>query len=257
MEGPGYIGGPMRRLPEYNFPAFFECEDFLRTKGHRDLFNPARRDVNAGFKYKGLTGHEDLAALGFDLSNAMAADLDFIVNKAKWIILLPGWSKSSGALHEKATAEILDIPVYYYNPARSPGLSSIRMLPLDIDDPQYQALWREEVKVQARHGETFTISTGPLEVTTLPSESVAAEAARTVDGRRESYGSPMDDFERAAAMFFHATGKKHDLHPEEVAIFQICVKLSRRVTSPKKRDHMVDIAGYADCYWSVMEEADA
>jgi hypothetical protein len=99
------------------FPAFFQCEDALRSMATwRVVFNPARRDSDAGFDPTGLTGHEDLAELNFDLAAAMAADLDFIVNRAEAICLLPGWEFSTGALHEKRTAELLDLQVFYYQP---------------------------------------------------------------------------------------------------------------------------------------------
>lgn len=144
---PGYIGGPMRGIAEYNFPAFFDCEEHLRRQGYTDTFNPARRDQTEGLEWWGLTGTEDLAALGFELSTAMAADLDFIVNRAKWIILLPGWSKSSGALHEKATADILGIPVYYFFPDAFNGDDHIRQYPLATDLPAaFDALDEDDIQ---------------------------------------------------------------------------------------------------------------
>ena len=59
--------------------------------------------------------------------------------------------------------------------------------------------------------------------------------------RQTAYGHPADDFRRVATMA-EALGIK--VTPEQVALFQILIKLSREVNQPK-RDNRVDIAGYA------------
>jgi hypothetical protein len=122
--GAVYVAGKMRGMPEYNFPLFFECEEYL-SQAWPKVFNPARRDTELGFDPSGLTGNEDLAELGFDLHAAMAADLDFIINEATAICLLPGWSSSVGAQHELATAQLLGKDVFYYRPDIAPGVFSI------------------------------------------------------------------------------------------------------------------------------------
>ena len=38
-----YVAGPMRGIPEFNFPAFFAAADKLRGDGFA-VFNPAERD---------------------------------------------------------------------------------------------------------------------------------------------------------------------------------------------------------------------
>jgi hypothetical protein len=79
-------------------------------------------------------------------------------------------------------------------------------------------------------------------------ETVLAEAERLVRGdRNKDYGPPWVDFARTAGMWTALFGRKFEAH--EVAMAMICVKLSRLVESPKKRDHWVDTAGYADCGW--------
>ena len=223
-----YIAGKMRRRPFFNFPAFFECEQYLLGLNPTPVvFNPARHDADGGFPWKDCPegSDEELARHGFDIQKAMAADLAWITTKADTIVMLPGWSESTGAKLEKQVAETVGCEVLYYNTdvVDAARLSSIP--------------WGEEVQ--------------------QPPLSVSEEAARTVGERRLSYGSPRQDFERAADLFYYASGEKHLLSAPEIAVLQMCVKLSRRVTSPEKRDHMVDIAGYADCYWQVMEDTDA
>lgn len=105
-----YIAGPMRRRPRFNFPAFDAAAELLRGFGHQ-VCNPAERDREHGFTGDGLTGVEDLAALGFSLRDALAYDLDWICTHATTVVVLPGWENSRGAAAETATAAALGIPV--------------------------------------------------------------------------------------------------------------------------------------------------
>lgn len=108
-----YLAGPMRGVPDFNFPAFDEATRVLRKDGW-DVFSPADHDRKNGFDPKGLTGHEDLAGLGFDLRKALSADLEFITTKADAVAVLGGWQYSSGARAEVATAHALGLPVAYW-----------------------------------------------------------------------------------------------------------------------------------------------
>ena len=77
------------------------------------------------------------------------------------------------------------------------------------------------------------------------SESILEEAARITSGdRQNAYGPPDQDFARTAAMWSALKGV--EFSPADVAMFMICLKLSREVHQ-KKRDSAVDIAGYAHC----------
>ena len=112
-----YLAGPMRGIPLFNFPAFHEAAKTLRALGH-EVFNPAERDnehhgtdISAG----NLTGDENQAAAqhGFNLREALAADLDYVCRHAEGIALLPGWEKSKGAKAEYATANALGLYIIY------------------------------------------------------------------------------------------------------------------------------------------------
>lgn len=98
-----YLAGPMRGIPEFNFPAFFHAEELLRQKGHT-VINPARHDVELGFRWHGLTGNEDLSEHNFDLHTTLAWDLAQVLT-ADQVALLPGWQQSAGARAEVAAAE--------------------------------------------------------------------------------------------------------------------------------------------------------
>ena len=110
-----YLAGPMRGIPEFNFPAFHAAAAKLRYDGH-DVFNPAEKDNERHGKdiSKGnTTGCENIAAIehGFNLREALHIDLTFICREADGIALLPGWRNSKGATAEHATAVALGLQV--------------------------------------------------------------------------------------------------------------------------------------------------
>ncbi len=81
--------------------------------------------------------------------------------------------------------------------------------------------------------------------------SILDEAKALVYGDRNvSYGHPAIDFARTAKMVSPIFGI--EVTPEQVAMFMICVKLSRLVNS-HSRDTVIDIAGYADCLQRTVE----
>lgn len=110
-----YLAGPMRGIPEFNFPAFHEGAAKLRAQGHY-VFSPAEadtkrhgKDISKGNK----NGDESVAAKehGFNLREALGVDLAFICAEADAIALLPGWENSKGANAERATAIALGLEV--------------------------------------------------------------------------------------------------------------------------------------------------
>jgi hypothetical protein len=103
----------MRGIRAFNFPAFDRARDSLQGRGH-EVFSPADADRCNGFDPTGMTGHEDLAAHGFDLRRALAADMEFIARHADAVAVLDGWEKSSGARAEVALAHALGLPVAHW-----------------------------------------------------------------------------------------------------------------------------------------------
>jgi len=84
------------------------------------------------------------------------------------------------------------------------------------------------------------------------SESILAEADRIVSNdRRETYGHPLDDYDRAAKIWSGILGI--EVTAEQAIMCMIGVKLSRECHRPK-RDNRVDLAGYAKCLDLVVEE---
>jgi len=110
-----YLAGPMRGIPEFNFPAFFAAAIQLRKTG-AFVFNPAERDVerHGESTYKGnLTGDIKQAEhdAGFNLRVALHDDLSFICLEADAVALLPGWQRSKGACAERETALALGLSI--------------------------------------------------------------------------------------------------------------------------------------------------
>lgn len=112
-----YLAGPMRGIPEFNYPAFHAAAAKLREDGHH-VFNPAERDIErhgTDISKGNATGDEAIATAehGFNLREALKDDLEFICLHADAVVLLPGWEKSKGAKAERATAIALGLEVIY------------------------------------------------------------------------------------------------------------------------------------------------
>lgn len=82
------------------------------------------------------------------------------------------------------------------------------------------------------------------------SQNILLEAYEITGGDRQNdYGTPEENWGRisriASAMC------EMDLSPEVCTKVLIACKLARMITSPKKRDNYVDLAGYAHVLWEV------
>lgn len=79
----------------------------------------------------------------------------------------------------------------------------------------------------------------------IEDECILDEASRITKGsRQEQYGGPKEDFSRVAAMWSALKGVP--FAAQDVAMFMICIKLSRQTHKPS-RDNWTDVAGYASC----------
>lgn len=128
-----YLAGPMRRMREFNFPAFHAAAEDLRGRGLM-IVSPAEMDANAGFDPTGMLGtDEELAACNFDLVKTLRQDIEVIFHPdCAGVICLPGWEASSGARMEVATAFGLGKAVFQY-PTLAP-----------VPNPTHDAKIREE-----------------------------------------------------------------------------------------------------------------
>lgn len=120
-----YLSGPMRGIKDFNFPAFDAAAAFLRSEGH-EVFNPAEKDRDhdpKGVSWKSENGDikaaEDTGV--FDRRVAIRADLDYIIDHADAIALLPGWNESKGANAELWLARFLDLVEWHLSPTELDG----------------------------------------------------------------------------------------------------------------------------------------
>jgi hypothetical protein len=111
-----YLAGPMRGIRDFNFPAFHEAAAKLRARGH-EVFSPAERDIEMygpDIAQGNLFGDEGIAARdhGFNLREALLADIEFICKHADGVVMLPGWLNSNGAIAERQVALALDLKIF-------------------------------------------------------------------------------------------------------------------------------------------------
>ena len=107
-----YVAGPMRNQPKLNFPLFFYVEGKLLLRG-AVVFNPARKDVEAGLDWEQQNGTiEALKGVNFDMREAIAWDVGKIIEECDSLVLLPGWQQSTGSITEYALARFLDLTIY-------------------------------------------------------------------------------------------------------------------------------------------------
>lgn len=111
-----YIAGPMRGVPFFNAPRFFEAEAMLTARGF-EVFNPARRDQEAGLDFRACPAGDpaELDAQEFDMYEALSVDLTYVVTEADAVVLLPGWQMSRGAVAEVAAAHAVGTPTFTYD----------------------------------------------------------------------------------------------------------------------------------------------
>lgn len=86
--------------------------------------------------------------------------------------------------------------------------------------------------------------------------SILVEAESLVHGQRGvDYGHPLDDFTRTANLVnvLLRDRLRFELKAEDVALFMVCVKLSRQMNR-NKRDNLVDAAGYIETWSMVIDE---
>jgi hypothetical protein len=82
----------------------------------------------------------------------------------------------------------------------------------------------------------------------------ALDIIQTVTERGRTYGHPLDDHGRAAAIIRAVFGERPITTPEDVQLVMICVKLARLGETPDHDDSWLDIAGYVECRFKTIEE---
>lgn len=116
-----YIAGPMRGLPENNFPMFFDVEEKLSQLGYTSL-NPARMDE----EILGLTARYALPTTAA-LRDFMIRDLPAMLKECNNVVLLPGWQNSRGACVEAYVGYMCGLGIDFWNS----NINEPQMLPFE------------------------------------------------------------------------------------------------------------------------------
>lgn len=108
-----YLAGPMRGIPQFNFPAFEEAAARLRGWDY-EIWSPHEADLAAGEKADG-------PFLG--MRHYMKRDMLPLL-ECDGVALLPGWQNSTGALIESFVMRMIDGPL----------MSAIDLAPIDLTE---------------------------------------------------------------------------------------------------------------------------
>lgn len=110
-----YLAGPIRGVPQLNWPAFKAAAERLKADGH-GVYSPLHQIVSLVGEEAVLaneTGNEDqiLKEARRSRRKAFEQNLSWICTVVGAVVVLPGWERSMGALAEVAVAEALGLPV--------------------------------------------------------------------------------------------------------------------------------------------------
>lgn len=98
FKGPIYISGPMKGIPDSNFPLFKDVSRVLRAEGFETICPTECEKCS-------LEGEDEYTA-------NLRGDLIELLRRARAIAYLPGWWNSKGATWELLTAMCLGIPCF-------------------------------------------------------------------------------------------------------------------------------------------------
>lgn len=104
-----YISGPMTGKPFYNFEEFDKAANIIKELGHEPI-NPAHLS-RLMVAYAGFDPNKEESYKFYSSEDYMEHDI-VALRGADALVLLPGWSASSGAQVEIAYARYRKIPVY-------------------------------------------------------------------------------------------------------------------------------------------------
>ncbi len=124
-----YIAGPMTHIPRFNFPAFHEAAERLRSLGY-EVVSPAELDSLAAKKAAedSVDGDPGHYADNDSWGTMLARDVLLIADEGiEAIVVLPGWERSRGAKLETFVARLCDVPIVEY-----PSLEEVRVDLIDL-----------------------------------------------------------------------------------------------------------------------------
>lgn len=137
-----YIAGPMTGIPQFNFPAFNEMAERLRSQGY-EVVSPAELDDDAdrAMALASIDGH--VGSVEKTWGDFLARDVKLIADDGiDGILVLPGWEKSRGARLETFVANALcGLPILTWDPVLEAPfvLNELALFRAWTGDPTLQA----------------------------------------------------------------------------------------------------------------------
>jgi len=95
----------MSGLPKFNFPAFMKAAKELRAEGHK-VFNPAEQDLKTWGSLRNVRKYANYR-------DCLRKDLNWILDHADCIAILPNWQRSKGVKAELALAKALGLEIRF------------------------------------------------------------------------------------------------------------------------------------------------
>ena len=145
-----YISGPMRGLPDFNYPLFNSVAKTLRGSGHK-VYNPAEN----------FDGDQTL-----DFSDYMHQDLTQLMDSDA-VLMLPGWQDSEGARVEYQVAKSLGLDVRFHGCASQTEPAEMEASRI-VRNGERQAVYGHPVddfrRTAAMWSVTFGVEVTPLQV---------------------------------------------------------------------------------------------
>ena len=168
-------------------------------------------------------------------------DLDYAARFTEWAARQPTWKQRIQAQYRRWIA---GNPNYGANDVSEIKPADDVVMPGDLPYPE-----RKTATALPWAGVRGTPQVTPQVAPHVGDDgSILLEAQRLVHGpRQDAYGHPANDFSRTAALANTLLAGKlsRDLDARDVALFMVCVKLSRQVNK-HGRDNLVDAAGYLE-----------
>jgi len=100
-----YLAGPMSGIPDLNYMAFTQAAFTLRSWGY-EVFNPIEEDLKEW-------GTMEEVIKKANYKDCLRKDLNWILDKADILAILPNWEKSKGVAVERDLAIALGLEIIY------------------------------------------------------------------------------------------------------------------------------------------------
>lgn len=176
-KGRVYLAGPMKGLPQFNFPEFNEAAKRLRECRY-EVWNPAEKDIE-------LDGFDPATDTPRSISYYMTRDLPAVL-QSDFVAALPDWRRSKGACLEIHVARECGIPVYEYWPLGDGfSLDPIGEAAVEAVDPLAPPIFPEDADARKR----VPIYSGLLAY--FPNACAAVAAHSHLGNEQHNPGQPM------------------------------------------------------------------